>query len=67
MSTGEANGEQEGADREARLRVDPHKIANARILLSAIDASVFDTAARRPAGTHSGLIARLVAGLFAHG
>jgi hypothetical protein len=67
MSTGEANGEEEGGDREARLRVDPHKVANARILLAAIDASVFGTAARRPASAHGGLIARLVAGLFADG
>ena len=51
---------------EARLRVDPAKVAEARIVLAEIDATVFAGSARHPADEHAVLIGRAVAALFAH-
>ncbi|HEY5081674.1 MAG TPA: hypothetical protein VII91_07105 [Bauldia sp.] len=67
MSASEKNADEPGGQPEARLRIDVRKATDARALLAAVDAGVFGAHARRPPGTHAGLIARLVASLFADG
>ncbi len=67
MSPREKNPDQTGSDREARVRPDARKVADARALLSDIDARVFASARRHPVSAHAGAVARAVAALFARG
>jgi hypothetical protein len=67
MSASEKSIDETGSEREARLRVDARKVADARALLADIDARVFASARRHTGNAHGLLIARIVAALFADG
>ena len=67
MSASENRTDETGGEREARLRVDARKVADARALLAGIDARVFASADRHSEAVYSRMIARIVAALFANG
>ncbi len=61
------NSDEPVSEREARLRVDARKLAEARALLADIDGRVFGGLRSHSENAHAGVISRIVAGLFSHG